>query len=239
MKRAIIIGATSGIGKELALVLAREGYSVGITGRRLDMLQDLKSKINSEAFIKQIDLCHPEEACELISELIEDMGGIDLMVINSGVGIYNKTMAFEPEKQTIDVNVSGFVAMAALAYRYFAKNGGGHIVGVSSVAALRGHHAAPAYNASKAFVSNYMEGLRVKAIRQKTGIYITDIRPGFVDTPMTKQNKGMFWVATPQIAAEQIYSAIKRKQHIAYVTRRWKLIAWLYRIMPFWVVKKL
>ncbi len=110
----------------------------------------------------------------------------------------------------------------------------GHIVGVSSIIALRGSDIVPAYSASKAFMSNYLEGLRKKAFKDKSAITVTDIRPGFVDTEMAKAEQ-KFWVASPTQAAEQIYSAIQRKKSYAYITRRWILIGWLLKILPNWI----
>ncbi|HAE39398.1 MAG TPA: oxidoreductase, partial [Candidatus Riflebacteria bacterium] len=126
---------------------------------------------------------------------------------------------------------NGFAAMATAAMKLFIDQGYGHLVGISSIGALRGNRDSPAYNASKAFVSNYLEGLRVKAVRSGLPIYITDILPGFVDTAMA-QGPGLFWVAMPEKAAAQILVAIDKKKRRAYITRRWRLIAWLMQVMP-------
>jgi short-subunit dehydrogenase len=129
------------------------------------------------------------------------------------------------------VNVRGFAAMVNVAVAHLEKRGSGHLVGISSVAALRGSRVAPAYAASKAFVSNYLQGVRYRFHKSKRPIVVTDVQPGFVDTPMAKGN-GLFWVASPQTAARQIAAAIRgRKRHV-YVTRRWRLVAWLQRILP-------
>jgi short-subunit dehydrogenase len=109
--------------------------------------------------------------------------------------------------------------------------GAGHLVGISSIAALRGNRYAPAYNASKAFVSNYLEGVRHRFNKMKLPIAVTDAQPGFVDTPMAKAPR-RFWVASPQTAARQIVAAIRTRKHHVYITRRWRLVAWLMRIVP-------
>lgn len=113
---------------------------------------------------------------------------------------------------------------------YFFQQDHGHLVGISSIAALRGIPGAPIYSASKAFVSNYLEGLRAYAHNHKKNITVTTIEPGFVDTAMCKAESG-FWCATPKKAAEQIYAIEKKKTH-AYITRRWRLVAWLFKILP-------
>ncbi len=229
--KAIIIGATSGIGKALSEVLLQEGYAVGLAGRRIHLLNELKEKYPNRVFLKLIDVSQAAQAMDALDRLILEMEGVDLVVISSGAGFINEDLAWAPEKETIDVNVSGFAAMSNVAMRYFLWKGAGHLAGISSIAAFRGGSAAPAYNASKAFVSNYLEGLRKKTVQAGMPITVTNIQPGYVDTAMAKgENK--FWVASPREAAEQICKAIKRKRKHAYVTKRWRLIAWLLKIMP-------
>ena len=129
------------------------------------------------------------------------------------------------------MNVAGFTAIAVAAMRHFEARRGGHLVGLSSLAALHGHGDAPAYGASKAYVSRYLQALRHRVAARKLAIVITEIRAGFVDTAMAKGD-GLFWVAPVETAARQILVAIRRKRPIAYVTRRWRLVAWLLRILP-------
>ena len=238
MKRAIVIGASSGIGKELAIVLSRNGFVVGITGRRVDLLEELKSDLPNPAFSKQMDISDHSNAMDLLENLIEEMGGADLIVISAGIGFINSDLSWEEEKKTIDVNVSGFAAMANVAFRHFVQAGQGHLVGISSIAAIRGSGEAPAYSASKAFISNYLEGLRISVSKAGLPIVVTDIQPGFVDTAMAK-GEGLFWVASPQEAARQIHKAIQRKSKHAYVTKRWSVIGLLLRVIPDFLYSKL
>ncbi len=237
MKKAIIIGASSGIGLELARVMSREGYSVGVAGRRLELLEGLQKELPGRSYIKRIDVTHPS-AMDQLKELITEMDGADVVVISSGTGFINPILEWAKEKETIDVNVSGFAAMANVSFEYFRGRGSGQIVGLSSVAAIRGGAGAPAYNASKAFVSNYLEGLRQKAVKLKLSLTVTDIQSGFVDTAMA-QGEGLFWVAPAEKAARQIFSAIEGKKSHAYVTKRWRLIACLLKLLPGWLYCKL
>ena len=237
MKKAIIIGATSGIGRELAKILSLNNYTVGMAGRRTELLSNLQRAI-SGSYIKRIDITKSEEAITLLNELIQEMGGMDMIVICSGVGFINPELDWKLEKETIGVNISGFATIANAAFKYFANQGSGHIVGISSIAAIRGSGEAPAYNASKAFVSNYLEGLRQKASKSGIGITVTEIQPGFVNTAMAK-GEGLFWVAPPEKAARQIFKAITVRKNHAYITKRWRLIAWLLKIMPRWIYNKL
>jgi len=238
MNNTIIIGATSGIGKELAKTFLQNGYTVGLTGRRIHLLDDIKKDNPNRSFIKHIDLSQIDEAINQLKELISEMGGMDIVVLSSGVGFINKDLHWAQEKETIDINVSGFVAMANVAMHHFLQKGSGHLIGISSIAALRGDGDAPAYNASKAYVSNYMEGLRKKVAKLGLSITVTDIRPGFVDTAMAKGD-GLFWVSSPQKAAQQIYNAIEKKRKHAYITKRWQIVGWLMKALPESIYNKL
>ncbi|MCX7746535.1 MAG: SDR family NAD(P)-dependent oxidoreductase [Clostridia bacterium] len=238
MKKAIIVGASSGIGRELAKILSANGYILGLAARRTALLQTLQKELPNPSHIKCLDLSAPEEASRKISELIDETGGMDLIIISSGVGYINEDLEWDKEKETIAVNVSGFSAAANAAAQYFMKQGLGHIAGISSVAAIRGGAEGPAYNASKAFQSNYMEGLRIKFKKKKLKIMVTDIKPGFVDTEMAK-GEGLFWVAPPKKAAKQIYRAIIKKKNHVYVTKRWLIFAWLLKLLPYSIYSKL
>ncbi len=166
-----------------------------------------------------------------IDELISALGGLDLVVISSGCGDINRELDFSIEKGTIDLNVTGFTAAIDHIYNYFASQKQGHIVAITSVMGLRGSCAAPAYAATKAYQINYLEGLRQRAFAEKSNIIVTDVRPGSVNTDMMK-GEGHFWIATPQKAATQIMQAIKNKTTVRYVTKRWRIIGWLLKVLP-------
>lgn len=237
-KNVVIIGASSGIGKELAKIFSDDGYSVGITARRIELLSEVRKELSGTSYIKRMDVAVPDEAMGTIEELINEMSGIDIIVINAGIGFINPDLIWEKERSTINVNVTGFAAMANVAMRYFIKQGSGHIVGISSIAAIRGDSYAPAYSASKAFISNYLEALRFRVKKMKIPITVTDIQPGFVDTAMA-QGDGVFWVAPARKAAMQIFDVIKKKREHAYVTRRWRIIACLFKFIPGRILAKL
>ncbi|MDO9510471.1 MAG: SDR family NAD(P)-dependent oxidoreductase [Bacteroidales bacterium] len=231
MKKAIIIGATSGIGKELAKRLVDNDYAVGITGRRTELLEELKSENPESYFIKSLDVSESKIVVEKLEELTLELGGLDLLIISSGTGDINENLDFNIEKRTIETNVLGFTCVADWAFNYFEKQKHGHLVGISSIAGLRGSKHAPSYNATKAYQINYLEGLRQKAFKLKKQVFITDIRPGLVDTVMAK-GEGLFWVMPLEKAVQQIYKAIKKKRKIAYVTKRWGIVAAILKRMP-------
>jgi short-subunit dehydrogenase len=231
MKKAIIVGASSGIGKGLAKLLVANNYIVGLTGRRTNLLNELKNENPNVYFFESFDITDTKIATEKLEILINKLGGLDLLIISSGTGFINENLDFDLEKQTIDTNVIGFTCVADWAFNYFKNQKFGHLVAISSIGGLRGSGQAPAYNATKAYQINYLEGLRQKSNKLKLPIYITDVRPGFVDTDMAK-GEGQFWVSSVDKAAKQIIEAIKRKDKIVYVTKRWKLIALLLKRIP-------
>ena len=236
MKKAIIIGATSGIGKELAKLLSIEGYSLGISGRRLHLLEELKTELSTHTYIQDMDVSD-SNSIKGLQNLIAAMNGVDLIIISAGTGSVDPDLPWDKERETIETNVLGFAAMANVAYHHFNQKGSGHLVGISSIAAIRGGDA-PAYSASKAFVSNYLQSLRYVISKSKASITVTDIQPGFVDTAMAKA-PNLFWVASPQKAAIQIYETIKKKKKHAYITKRWRLIAWALKLMPDFIYEKI
>ena len=236
-QKIIIIGASSGIGKEMAKMFALRGDKVAITGRRKELLEQLEKTYpgNITSFCFDVTQQGNQEHLEAI---INKMGGLDMLIYNAGFGDAKKELDWEIERQTTLTNVYGFVEIINYVFTYFSNQGRGQIVLTSSVAALRGNSWSPAYSASKAFMSNYAEGLNIKAGRMKKSIVVTDIRPGFIDTKMSKGN-GRFWIAPPQKAARQIVAAIDRKKRIAYITRRWWLIAQIMKRMPYFIYRRI
>jgi len=237
MKKAIIVGASSGIGKALAHILIQNGYQVGITGRRIENLESIKASQPDRYFIKSFD-CAKDDNAKMLDEFVQELGGLDLLVFSSGRGDLNEALDLEIEDRTNQLNVIAFTKVMNWAYHHFEQQGSGHLVGISSIGGLRGSGVAPSYNATKAYQINYLEGLRQKATKSKKPIHVTDIRPGFVDTDMAK-GEGQFWVASKEKAARQIFNLIKRKADVGYVTKRWRLIAILLKVLPRWIYKKM
>jgi short-subunit dehydrogenase len=237
MKKAIIIGSTSGIGKSLAELLLREGFEVGVTGRREELFQSIKSQESSRIFFKKMDVQDLSTLEPICNELVSEIGGLDLLIISAGIGEENKNLNFDIENSVIKTNIQGFTCIADWAVRYFKEQGYGHLVNISSIAGIRGNGIAPSYNATKAYQINYLEGLRINVKEYGSSITITDARPGFVDTAMAKGG-GLFWVAPVHKAAEQIFEAIKQKKKVVYVTKRWRLIGLILKIIPFSILRR-
>ena len=237
MKKAIVVGATSGIGRGIAEILVEHGYKVGITGRRTHLLDEIKNG-NKDFYVPgKFDVKDLSEIHLHLEKLVLDLGGLDLLIISSGTGDTSDHLDFNIEKRTIDVNVIGFTAVADWAFNYFERQKYGHLVGISSIAGLRGNRYAPAYSASKAFQINYFQGLRQKATKLGIPLYVTEIRPGYVDTAMA-QGDYLFWVSSVEKASQQIFRAIYSRRKVAYITKRWFLIALIMKLLPDWIYNK-
>jgi len=237
MKQGIIIGASSGIGWELAVQLAAKGFQLGLMARRTDRLEQLLDSLPGEHFIQSTDVCDPERAQQELTTLIERMGNVELIVVNSGVGRQEKKLDWVVEREMIDVNVRGFAAMSVVAMNYFVERGSGHLVGISSVFSHVTSGLMPTYAASKAFVSSYLNGIRSRAQYSGLPITITTVEPGFIDTPMVQGRP--FWMATVERAVAQMVQAILGKKNHIYITKRWRLVAWMLNITPQWLMRKL
>lgn len=229
----IIIGATSGIGASLARQAVSKGYLVGGTGRREERLISLKNELGDSFFYKVMDVTERDKASTTLNELVEEMGGMHIIVLNSGISNYPSSSVSAMEQEIIDVNVSGFVNLFGQAFNYFKEQRTGHIVGISSIASLFGSSRAAPYCGSKAFISTYMQGYRQRVnASDRLDITITDVKPGFVKSEMTDGKKGLFWLGETDVAVRQILKDIERKKSYSYVTRRWRFIAWLIKLTP-------
>jgi len=189
MKKAIVVGATSGIGRGIAKLLSENNYKVGITGRRTVLLDEIKKENPASYCISVFDVKEVENIPAYLNELVLELGGLDLLILSSGTGERINDPDFEIDKKIIDTNVSGFTAIVDWSFNYFKQQGHGHLVAISSIAGLRGNSYAPSYSATKAYQINYLEGLRNKAGKMNLALTISDIRPGFVDTAMGRGDK--------------------------------------------------
>lgn len=227
---ALIIGGSSGIGRALACQLANNGNHIIITGRRLNKLLEVKELYPNQINIIQHDVRDYKSSEKMLNDSIALLKTIDLIIYSSGVGEPNYDLDWSKEVPTLETNVLGAVKIYGLAYQLFKKQGFGHLVGISSIAGIRGNRHVPAYFASKAFQINYLESLWLKGKRSKSNIFVTDVRPGFVDTDMAIGKT--FWMSDTTKAAQQIMKAIEKKKKRVYITKRWFLIALVLKILP-------
>jgi short-subunit dehydrogenase len=234
---AVIIGASSGIGEALAQQLNREGWRLGLLARRLDRLEALRQTLAPGTVVRRLDVTQ-DDAASIVGEVLDELGGVDLVILSAGAGHNNRDLNVELDVDTVTVNVVGFMKTAQVAMRHFLRRGRGHLVGISSIAALRGNGAGAAYAASKAFQSVYLDGLRDLARQSGLPIVVTEVQPGAVDTAMLKPERPLptaarwLLVSSPAVAARQIMRAIRKRAKHVYVTRRYALIAFILKLLP-------
>lgn len=231
MKRIVIVGATSGIGRGLAERMVARGERVAVLGRREEALCEMAALYPDNIVTCRCDVRQTEQIEPSLEKVREALGGIDLLVLSAGTGHLNPALDDGLEADTLATNVMGWTRVADWAMRCFLDQGHGHLVALTSIGGLRGSGLAPAYNASKAYQINYLEGLRKKARRSGRPIVVTDICPGFVDTAMAKGD-GLFWVMPLERVVSQIDAAILKRKTRLVVTRRWRLVACLLRWLP-------
>ena len=237
MKKAIIIGGTSGIGRSLAEILIDNNWTIGITGRREELLNEIKENSKNHILIQQHDITEIESSDKKMQSLFSELKTVDLVIVSSGVSELNQELNWKIENNVIETNVNGIAKVYEFVFSKFKEQGYGHLVGISSIASLRGNRYSPSYSASKAFQANYLEALRCIAKNEKLDIKVTDVQPGFVDTAMAKGD-GLFWVASVKKASNQIYSAILRQKKKVYITKRWRLIVWIMKLAPSWILER-
>ena len=224
MKKAVVVGASSGIGREVACILREKGWMVGVAARRLELLSDFECSA-------RIDVAD-EKAGEQLSALVEQMGGMDLYFHASGIGRQNPDLSGEIELRTMETNATGFTRMVGTAYRYMAGHGGGHIAVISSIAGTKGLGPAPSYSATKALQSTYVQALEQLANARHLNIRFTDIRPGFVATDLLNDGGRYPLLLDKRKVAEDIVRAVEKHRHVRIIDWRWRLITALWRRIP-------
>ena len=237
-KKVIIIGATSGIGREVALIYIAQGWKVGVAGRREAELESLRAKYPEQVYAQALDVTH-EDAPEKLQALIEQVGGMDVFLLSSGIGKQNPTLETGLELTTAATNVEGFIRMTNAAYHYFEQQGHGHLAVISSIAGTKGLGAAPAYSATKGFQNIYMDALDQLARMKKLNIRFTDIRPGFVATPLLNNQKNYPMLMEAPIVALDIVSAIEKKKRVAIIDWKFRLLVGFWRLIPKWIWSRL
>jgi len=232
-KRAIVIGASSGIGREVAKLLILEGWTLGVAARRIELLQDI-----GNVEVEQIDVTS-EEAPARLRSLIERLGGMDLFFYASGIGKQNRDLQPDIEIATMQTNALGFTRMIGEAYRYFAEKGEGHIAAITSIAGTKGLGPAPAYSATKAMQNVYLQALEQQAHARGLRIRFTDIRPGFVDTALLSGDFHYPMMLKPQKVACEIIRAINAHEHVRVIDWKYRLLTAVWRTIPIFLWRRI
>ena len=232
-RRAIVIGASSGIGREIAKLLMKDGWTVGVAARREDMLKELNA-----AAVEQIDVTK-EDATMRLQALISRLGGMDLFFYASGIGKQNRELQEDIELATMQTNGIGFTRMIGEAYRFFAAQGSGHIAAITSIAGTKGLGPAPSYSATKAMQNIYLQALEQQAKSRGLNIRFTDIRPGFVDTALLSGDYHYPMMLKPEKVAKEIIDAINHHHHIRVIDWKYRLLTALWRRIPRWLWRRI
>lgn len=237
MERIVIIGATDGIGREVARRYIAAGWRVGIAGRRTERLEELRRTAPERIASETIDVTQPD-APERLARLVERLGGCDLLLHCAGIGYYNPQLDPERELDTVQTNVAGFTRIATAAFDHFRRQGGGHLAVITSIAGTRGLGAAAAYSASKRYQSTYLDALAQLSRMTGANVRITDIRPGFVATALLREGKYPM-LMQPGRVADRIVGALARKRRRIVIDRRYALLVALWRAVPQWLWERL
>lgn len=247
------MGATSGIGQEVARLLAANGYEVGIAGRREERLVQMAQATPGIVAHRQIDVTKEDAPTELY-KLIEELGGMDLYFHSSGIGWENVALDADKELKTVETNGVGFVRMVSAAYNWFAeqradeakqraegdeqrasdKERKARIACITSIARTRGLGAAPAYSATKRMQAHYLECLSQQARMRHLNIGITDIRPGFVATDLIAGSHFPLQLKAEDVA-RTIVRAIERGSEVVTIDWRYRLLVAAWQLIPRWL----
>lgn len=228
-KRAIVVGASSGIGFEVAKLLIEQGWIVGVAARRVELLQGIGATA-----VERIDVTS-DDATETLGLLIKKLGGMDLYFHASGIGKQNRDLTEGIELATVQTNGVGFTRMIGEAYRFFARQGYGHIAAITSIAGTKGLGPAPSYSATKAMQNIYLQALEQQAHSRGLNISFTDIRPGFVDTALLSGDFQYPMMLRPEKVAKDIVRAISHHKHIRVIDWKYRLLTAVWRRIPRWI----
>lgn len=237
LPKAVVVGASSGIGAAVARKLAQEGYMVALLARRQEQLDEMAEEINylvgeTRAVFYEHDVTDYAHVTAMFQSVLQELQTIDVLVYNAGVQPAVGIAEYDASKDhaMIDVNLKGAISWLAEAAVLFERMGRGHLVGISSVAGDRGRVANPGYNASKAGLSAYLEGLRNRLSRK--GVHVLTVKPGYVDTDLLPPNAGPFKAVPPEKVADDVFRAIKRRKQVIYTPWWWRAILLVVQHIP-------
>lgn len=243
-RRAIVIGASEGIGAALARKLAKEGYALALVSRQKEKLIALCNEINkteTRAVSYQHDVTNYNEVPTLLQKIVADLGGLDTAIFMAGVNFPpggNDKYNFEFDKKMTEVNLIGGMAWLTPIAEMFQNAKAGQIVGISSVAGDRGRIGNPGYNTSKAGFTTYLEALRNRLTRH--GVNVLTVKPGFVKTEMLKAAQGGTpFAIEPEKAADDIYKAMQKRKQTIYTPFFWRYIMLVIQHIPSFIFRKL
>ena len=236
-EKIVIIGATSGIGLEVARLLWDGGATVGVAGRRTDRLLEFCGERKERVAYMAIDITD-DNAGKKVVELANKIGGANTILLCSGIGSQNPELDAGIELNTVETNVKGFTRIICAAFNYFKEKGGGHIAAVTSIAGTKGLGIAASYSATKRYQNIYIQCLAQLSRMQKYNIKFTDIRPGFVDTDLLKSGKFPLKMHTGYVA-KIIVKALKLQRRSIVIDWKYRIIVALWKLIPRYLWERL
>ena len=245
-RRAIIVGASVGMGAALSKKLSKEGYVVALVARQKEKLNELCAEINQSVgevrtFAYPHDVSNYKEAPELLKNIVAEIGGLDTFIFMAGVNYPpggNNNYSFENDRQMVEINLIGAMAWLSPVAEMFQAAKYGQIVGIGSVAGDRGRVGNPGYNTSKAGLATYLEALRNRLTRH--GVNVLTVKPGFVKTEMLKAAVGPTPFAIPvEKAVDDIYKAMQKRKQTIYTPFFWQYIMLIIRHIPSFIFRRL
>ncbi len=243
-QRAIVVGASSGIGAAVARRLALAGWHVALVARRKDELDKVADQINSQAGENRAqvfphDVTHYDEVPALFDRIVESLGGLGMIVYATGAmpAVGPSEYNFEKDRQMVEVNLLGMIAWLNQAADLFGRIQKGTIVGIGSIAGDRGRKGQPVYNTTKGAQAIYLEALRNRLA--PSNVKVVTIKPGFVDTAMTSGMGNMLWMISPEEAGRKIVKEAMRAKGTIYVPARWGMVSWIIQKIPSFIFRRL
>jgi short-subunit dehydrogenase len=237
-RKIVVMGATSGIGYEVAKCFLEAGWRVGVAGRRKELLQAFQNLSPERVCIAEIDICRVDATDKLL-KLVDDLGGMDLYFHSSGIGHQNPNLEIETELRTLETNGMGFLRMVHAAFQYFERIGQGHIAVISSIAGTKGLGVAPAYSATKRFQNTYIEALEQLMNMRHLAIHFTDIRPGFVATDLLAGDKKYPLQLSAQTVGKKILRALMKRRRVVVIDWKYRILVAFWRSIPRWLWRRL
>lgn len=236
-RRIIIVGASSGLGKALAESYAGSGCRLGVCARRVQPLKELAADFPGIVMYRELDVT-AEESREQFRRLIDELGGVDIVIFAAGCGWNNPMLNNADDDRTVATNTVGFTRIINEAFRWFAENrtasdAPGQICAITSIAGTKGLGVSTTYSATKRYQNTYLEALTQLSAIRGVNVRITDIRPGFIDTPLLDTSAHRYpMLMSVEYAAKRIRSAIDRRRKVAYIDWRWHAVVFLWRLIP-------
>ena len=237
MKTAVIIGATSGIGYEVATILLNEGWRVAVAGRRIELLERMRKRFGANVLPYQMDVTQPESVA-VVDQIMADTAAPDLFLYVSGVGSQNRGLDEQVEINTVQTNSDGMVRIVSHLFNYvkrskdYSAHRKAHLAVVTSVAGTDGLGLSPAYSATKKMQSTYITALAQLAAMENVPVSFTDIRPGFVATDILNPNKKYPMLMNKEEVARRIVKGLRHRRRVLIIDWRYRLLVAFWRLMP-------